>query len=284
MKPSQLPTKRQPVSRGVFRRLYAITTRKQRVAATASASELEGNDVPNLGVGRALLVIFILHVLAIGGVLFHKYVLDGRQKQAPEEIASRSVAVPAATEGSLPKLATGEAAYLVQAGDSYQSIAQIQNLDEQELRAANNNVPARAGRVFRLPPKKIVAVDPPEMAALRQEGKDIPAIPEVPEVAVTNIPKAVVVHPAKSAQSAVPAKSNQTSAAPKSNQLVSMTKAPAPAAASASGHTCMVAQGDSIWRIASRNKVTPAALMKANGISDPRKIRPGMKLVLPANH
>jgi LysM repeat protein len=267
MKTSQLPTKRQPVSRGVFRRLHAITTRKQRVAATATASELEGNDVPNLGVGRALIAILLVHVVAIGGALYHSHVVDGRAKKAAEGTVSQSAASASIASGeNLPKLAKGEASYLLDAGDSYQSIAQAHNVDEQELRAANNNVPARAGRVFRLPPKKVVAVDPPEMAALHHPGNDNPETAEVPEVAVTNVPKAVVVRPSKgSQQAALMHVSNQSSAG-------------------ASGHTCVVAEGDSIWRIASRNKVTTAALMKANGISDAHKIRPGMKLVLPANH
>lgn len=267
MKTSQLPTKRQPVTRGVFRRFHAITGRKQRVAAAATASELEGNDVPNLGVGRALLVILILHVVAIGGILFHNYVLDGRAKKAAGADVSRPASAAAAVAGdNLPKLDKGDTPYLLQAGDSYQSIAQAQNVDEQELRAANNNVPARAGRVFRLPPKKIVAVDPPEMAALRHPENGATETPEVPEVEVTNVPKAIVVHPAKGGQQVTTMHvANQTSAG-------------------ASGRTCVVVEGDSIWRIASRYKVTPVALMKANGITDPRKIRPGTKLVVPANH
>jgi LysM repeat protein len=42
-----------------------------------------------------------------------------------------------------------------------------------------------------------------------------------------------------------------------------------------------VQPGDSIWRIANRNKVSQDALMRANGISDARKMKTGMKLVIP---
>ena len=44
-----------------------------------------------------------------------------------------------------------------------------------------------------------------------------------------------------------------------------------------------VKSGDSVWRIANRFQVNQDALMQANGISDPRKMKIGMKLVIPAN-
>jgi LysM repeat protein len=53
------------------------------------------------------------------------------------------------------------------------------------------------------------------------------------------------------------------------------------AAPAASGKTYVVQQGDSIFRIASRYNVSQQSLMRANGISDPRKMRAGMKLIIP---
>jgi LysM repeat protein len=43
----------------------------------------------------------------------------------------------------------------------------------------------------------------------------------------------------------------------------------------------VVKPGDSIFAIAGRYKVSQDALMKLNGISDPKKLRIGMKLVIP---
>jgi LysM repeat protein len=43
----------------------------------------------------------------------------------------------------------------------------------------------------------------------------------------------------------------------------------------------VVQNGDSVWRIANRFKVNQDALMKANGLSDARKLRGGMSLVIP---
>jgi LysM repeat protein len=51
--------------------------------------------------------------------------------------------------------------------------------------------------------------------------------------------------------------------------------------AAATGKSYVVQNGDSIWRIANRFKVNQDALMKANGISDARKMKVGMSLVIP---
>ena len=42
-----------------------------------------------------------------------------------------------------------------------------------------------------------------------------------------------------------------------------------------------VKQGDTFWKIASAHKTTPAAIMKANRITDPKKLKVGMQLIVP---
>ncbi|MFT5905159.1 MAG: LysM repeat protein [Cryomorphaceae bacterium] len=66
MKNNKLQTKRKP-QRG-FRAIYARTVgKKVKASAAASAEELDG-DVPSVGIGKALSVILILHVLAIAAI------------------------------------------------------------------------------------------------------------------------------------------------------------------------------------------------------------------------
>ena len=48
-----------------------------------------------------------------------------------------------------------------------------------------------------------------------------------------------------------------------------------------SGKTYVVQPGDTLWRIANRCKVSAQSIMSANGISDARKIKTGMTLVIP---
>lgn len=67
MRKNKLQTKRK-AQKG-FRALYARTVgKKVRASAVASADELDG-DVPNVGIGKALTVILILHIVAIGAIL-----------------------------------------------------------------------------------------------------------------------------------------------------------------------------------------------------------------------
>ena len=84
MKNRRLETKRK--SKSGFRALYARTAKfKQRASASAaSADDMEG-DVPNVGIGRALTVILVLHLIAIAAI----YV--GSQWKNSDDVASNSV-------------------------------------------------------------------------------------------------------------------------------------------------------------------------------------------------
>ncbi len=125
-------------------------------------------------------------------------------------------------------------------------------MDEAELRKANNHVEIAPGRLLIIPPQRIVAEEPPEVVAIREQS--VPDIDRglVAAVDTANAPKARLVRP-------------NTIASP----------------VTASGQSYVVQSGDSIWRIANRFNVSQAALMRVNGITDARKMRTGMKLVIP---
>jgi len=59
------------------------------------------------------------------------------------------------------------------------------------------------------------------------------------------------------------------------------TKEVAKEAPTAAGESYVVAKGDNPYSIAKKFKVTQDALMKANNIDDPRKLKIGQKLVIP---
>ena len=118
------------------------------------------------------------------------------------------------------------------------------------MRSANGNVPLRAGRILRIPPRRIVAVESAELARRRDNAAGTSrAAPGV----------AVLVRPA-------------------------VRPVVAPVASSAKGESYLVRAGDSVWRIATRFGVPQEDLMKANGIDDPRKMRVGMELRIPSSH
>lgn len=83
--------------------MYARTVgRKVRATAVASADELDG-DVPNVGIGKALTVILVLHVLAIVAIVIgtgwgdkepvenHSIVLDEENKSGSETGATTNM-------------------------------------------------------------------------------------------------------------------------------------------------------------------------------------------------
>ncbi len=263
MKLQTLPVKRRPVPKGIFKRLSAVTNRKQRVAATADPSMLD--DDSSSKISRALTIIFLIHIVAIGLIFVHQKFLDGRM---PHEAIAKSVpAAPVAVahRSDLPRFEKGDRGYIVGRGDNYSRIAANTGVDESDLRSINKDAEIKPGLNLIIPPKHIVAQESPEITAIRKQAPvvtDSGLVDAVP-LDTTNAPKAKLVKPMIKPQP-VP-----TVAASVAAPVVS------------SGKSYVVQNGDSVWRIANRFKVDQAALMKANGISDAKKIRPGMTLQLP---
>lgn len=269
MKHQTLPVKRKPVHKGVFRRLSAVTrNRKQRVAATASAPLPEVEmDEGGSKVSRALTIIFLIHIVAIGLIFIHQKFLDGR----PSETAEASKAVVAAApvvekpKENLPRLTGGEKIHVVRAGDNYSRIAAAEGVDEGDLRLLNQHVDIRPGLLLKIPPQRIVAEESAEVAEIRRLTPSDTDRGLVENVDVSRAPKAQLVRP----------NVNHAENSPRPAADV------IPSAAAASGKSYVVQPGDSVWRIANRFKVNQDALMRANGISDARKMKTGMKLVIP---
>lgn len=266
MKPQTLPVKRRPVSKGVFRRLSAVTrNRKQRVAAAAAPADAEMElDDGGSKISRALTIIFLIHIVAIGLIFVHQKFLDGRPEEAAKPLVSPSV--PGAEE-ELPRMGNGEKVHVVKPGDNYSRIAAAENVDEAELRLANKHVEIRPGLILSIPPKRIVAQEPPEVTAIREQTPSDADRGLVEAVDVSHAPKARLVRPNVAPQAAATAPAAEA--------------APAPAAISASTKSYTVQPGDSVWRIANRFKINQETLMRANGISDARKMKTGMKLIIP---
>ena len=260
MKSQTLPVKRRPIPKGIFRRLSAVTrNRKQRVAAAAPSSDMEVDDGGSK-ISRALTIIFLIHIVAIGLIFFHQRFLDGRPAEAaasskvpPAGEVAAAIAVPAApSRTDLPRLSSGEKPYIVKAGDNFARIATTEGVNESDLRLLNKHVTIGPGLILKIPPKRIVAIEPPEVTAIRERTPADGDRGLVEAVDVSNAPKAKLARP-------------------------QLDESPA----AATGSSYLVQAGDSVWRIANRFKVSQTALMKANSITDARKIKPGMKLTIP---
>lgn len=116
---------------------------------------------------------------------------------------------------------------------------------------------------------------------------------KIPEQRPKQTEQAAVGQPAQGVDGTLPAASKRLVASPESQgTVVPRATLPDPSPAGhdtagsstpASGSTTeyTVVKGDSPYRIAKRFKITPAELMKANNIADPKKIQIGQKLLIP---
>ena len=270
MKLSSLSVKRRTAKKGVFKKLYANVARKKQRASTAAAPmpQYEG-DVPNLGIARALFVILIIHVIAIAGIIAHNQWFDDADQATAAARPEIEPARPLRGAGeSLPQIGANDTSYPLVAGDTYARIARENNLTEQELREANGNVELRSGLILRIPAatgNTIAAMEPEELTELRSGNP-------VLEVPVDEIYTAPMVETDAAAVLVRPGVTRE------------VESAGAPAARPESvpgGATHTVKSGDTFWSISRKYKATPDQIMKANGISDARKLKIGMTLQIP---
>lgn len=279
-----LQTKRRKAAKSGFKTLYAKTNRSRKMKASTSAdahADLE-SDIPNVGIGRALLVILLLHVVAIAAIYTH-FALFNEEQEASSAQKESKVAVtgakpvasaPPIVQNQVPASVIPAAAvsssadnnlserYIVVTGDTYTRIAQVRNVDLTALRALNYNRALRAGIVLDLPAE--LSSRPVNVHRVRSES-DVEAAP----VSRTGSRAIEVSEPA--AQQAVVVK-------PRINRSAAVQAA---SAVSYSGQSYTVQSGDTLWRISKRYGVSRDKLLRLNGIKDATKLQIGAELKIP---
>jgi LysM repeat protein len=244
MKSQLIPVKRRPASKGIMNRLQA---RRQRAAA-ADPADME-DDSKSINISRAIFILFMIKILAITLMFFHYQFLDKRTTSSKAIGADQARPSPAtARSTSSSTLSSGEKPYIVRVGDSYPSIANAHNVNVSELIELNGQAELRPGLILK-----------------------IPAMKQLAEVAVANTESQPPTLPTKSSS-----KPTETTSEP-----LPVEAAPPRAVPVVTEKRHVVKRGESIYRIAKEHGVSQESLMKANGITDPRKLAAGAKLIIP---
>jgi len=259
--------------------------RKQR-AATATADDL--GEVPGVGVARALIVILLLHVVAIGGIAWHsKWSKENVLKATPSAATKPS-------ESEKPRLVPGGKHGFVERGDNYLIIAGKHGVDVDALKAANNSAALSPGLRINIPPRRVEATTPSELVI----GDQTPAV-SIPPVSLLE-PSLIQSGPNETQQGSRPGplvavestlpsrpapESEPVLIKPRIRHLEAPTPKVAPRAIPVdeplSGKTHFVVKGDSIWGLSKKFGVSEESLMSTNGISDPTRLRLGVTLKIP---
>ena len=211
---------------------------------------------PTMRLSRAIMVMLLLHVVAVGG-FFASSVLRERdlKHNSPDPstaLEAEDSQVPASGTNANPARQTPAktSVHVVRPGETLTLIANESGVTLEALVAANGADTVtnglRTGQELKLPersPEPIPQASGATDGALSLiEGRAKPG---------STAPGSATVEPRGSHQT------------------------------TDTGKTYVIAKGENLYTIAQKNKVSYEALLKLNQITDPKKIQPGQKLRLP---
>lgn len=180
---------------------------------------------------------------------------------AAATVSAQEPAASATQAATAPATSATANTYMVKAGDTLTRIASSLGVAIPELEKVNGMTEKsviQVGQILKVPVK-----------AISQAASDV-------SVQAGNVAASVQQAPAAVAGAVSSAANAVTGTAPSSV---------APAVTEDQGATSeyTVVKGDSPYKIAKKFKITPDQLIKANGITDPKKIQIGQKLKIPAS-
>ena len=249
-----------PATRPPARRVPARKILRAR-AATSSSEVEDYEGEPTMKLSHAFMVVLLLHIIAVAGIYgFSQLQKKNTPAETPHPAATASQAPPPPAATEKPKVEKFQHSYTVVAGDTLKKIASktgtsIEHLEK--MNALETNSVIRVGQVLTYETK---SPEPPIAA---------------PQQAPANSEKAAPVaakEPAKEKPKTVETAAAQKTAKPDSSPASSTKE---------TGKTYVVAKGDNPYSLAKKFNVTPAALMKANGIEDAKKLQIGQRISIP---
>jgi LysM repeat protein len=212
---------------------------------------------------QAFIVVLVLHVVAVAGIYGFNQLKEKPARPAAAKTETAEAAAPAAiTEKKTEAFAKTEPAksqetqitYTVVAGDTLKRIASKFSTSIESLEKANN---LTSTSILKVGQTLVVGSSAKAAAAPAQAAESTAKAAPTPTV----VAKAPPVKPA-AVQEKVEAKPLEKPQTTEEKSYV-------------------VAKGDNPYSLAKKFNITQAALMKANNIDDPKKLKIGQKLVIP---
>ena len=242
-------------------KLRSTSRRVPRTRSNEAAAASEIDSEPTMRLSRAILVMLLLHVVAVGG-----FIASSRIREHDLRRQTGNALAPVEADDSLSALKAGDngrpktessapprpSVHVVRQGETLMRIANENGVTVAALVAANGAetamTPLRAGQELKLPEKS------PEPSTQVADGT-------------------------ASALSLIEGKTNAPLRSEASGAGGGVKGAPSPPD---SGKVYVVGKGESVYTIALRFKVSPESLLRLNQIDDPKKLKPGQKLRVPA--
>jgi LysM repeat protein len=249
------------------RRLVPRKTMHARAASNREEiEEYESESEPSMKLSQAFIVVLVLHVVAVAGIYGFNQLKEKPARPASAKTETAEAAAPAAvTEKKAETVAKAEPAtpaksqetqttYTVVAGDTLKRIASKFSTSIESLEKANNLTSTsilKVGQTLVVGSSAKAAAAPAQAAESTAKAAPTPAV----------VAKAPPVKPA-AVQEKVEAKPLEKPQTTEEKSYV-------------------VAKGDNPYSLAKKFNTTQAALMKANNIDDPKKLKIGQKLIIP---
>ena len=250
--------------RRLARRLVARKTIHAQAASSRNeVEEYENESEPSMKLSQAFIVVLVLHVVAVAGVYGFNQLKEKPARPATAKTEATEAA--AVTEKKADTLAKAQAAsaakaqateisYTVVAGDTLRRIASKFNTSVASLEKLNDLTSTSILKVGQI---LVIGSSGKVAAAASQSTESLSKLPPTPAIV------------AKAPPVKAPTVQGKPEAGPLGKTQASDEK------------TYVVAKGDNPYSLAKKFNVTQAALMKANNIDDPKKLKIGQRLVLP---
>jgi LysM repeat protein len=249
------------------RRLVPRKTMHARAASSREeVEEYESESEPSMKLSQAFIVVLVLHVVAVAGIYGFNQLKEKPARPAAAKAETPEAAAPAAVTEKKAETATkietptpaksqeSQSTYTVVAGDTLKRIASKLKTSIESLEKANN---LTSTSILKVGQTLVIGSSPKAAAAPAQAVESTTKSAPTPAV----VAKAPPVKPA--------AVQEKAEAKPLEKPQTSEEK------------SYVVAKGDNPYSLAKKFNITQAALMKANNIDDPKKLKIGQKLVIP---